>query len=58
MYRRTFHYLITTECIADIKQRLKSVSSANSPIKVSITDHRTNTDNYVELRLRNVDKDL
>lgn len=37
MYRITFNYLITTECIADIKHRLKSLNQSVIPIKVRIT---------------------
>lgn len=51
-YKKTFHYLITNECIADLRQRLKKIEkTAPDPLKVTLQSCRTNNEGLLQVYL-------
>ena len=59
MYKKTFHYLVTNECIADIHARMKNIEdSRESPVPIEILFAKKNTEGLVEITMKEVGVNL
>lgn len=60
-YKRTFHFLIANESIADVAQRMRKVEreGQRDPIKVLITNIKANSENekHIELYLQEISQE-